>query len=158
MPNPVSIIETFSPDTILQSLLGAWTIERRVDDAATLTGNATFERSREGEAVYHEQGTLRLSTGYEAAAERKYLYRQSPDGFAVFFAEHPPRLFHEVTLAREADGRLFGVAEHACADDLYRTEYQFEPGANFVICHRVRGPRKAYTMTTVYRRMADTDR
>ena len=141
--------------TILHSLIGAWTIERRVDDAATLTGSATFERSAANEAVYHEQGTLRLSTGYEASAERRYIYRQSPNGLAVFFDERPPRLFHAVALVRGAGGCLEGAAEHACGDDLYLTDYKFDSGADFRICHRVRGPRKDYTMVTVYRRIGE---
>ena len=94
------------PGAILQSLIGSWAIERRVDDMATLTGSVNFERSAENEAVYHETGTLRLSTGYEAAAERKYIYRQCGDGLAVFFDERPPRLFHMVKLIRDGDGYL----------------------------------------------------
>ena len=148
----------FKPATVLHSLIGAWAIERRIDDAATLTGSATFERSAANEAIYHEQGTLRLSTGYEAAAERRYIYQQRADGFAVFFDERPPRLFHGVKLVQDTYGCLHGEAEHACADDLYMTDYKFEPGMEFKIRHRVRGPRKDYTMVTLYRRIGNAGR
>lgn len=148
----------FRPATILHSLIGAWAIERRVDDAASLTGSATFERLAENEAVYHERGTLRLSTGYEAAAERKYIYRQCADGIAVFFAVRPPRLFHEVKLVQYTDGCLHGEAKHVCAEDTYLTQYQFDPAARFQVRHRVRGPRKDYAMVTFYRRIGDAGR
>jgi hypothetical protein len=145
------------PGAILQSLIGSWAIERRVDDMATLTGSVNFERSAENEAVYHETGTLRLSTGYEAAAERKYIYRQCGDGLAVFFDERPPRLFHMVKLIRDGDGYLTGEAEHICADDVYLTDYKFDSDTQFRVRHRVRGPRKDYTIITLYRKIVDPD-
>jgi hypothetical protein len=145
------------PGAILESLIGSWAIERRVDDMATLTGSVNFEPSAENEAVYHETGTLRLSTGYEAAAERKYIYRQCEDGLAVFFDERPPRLFHMVRLARDGDGCLTGEAEYICADDIYLTDYKFDSDTQFRVRHRVRGPRKDYTIITLYRKIVDPD-
>ncbi|MGN6571533.1 MAG: DUF6314 family protein [Pseudolabrys sp.] len=142
-----------NPAAILQSLIGSWAIERRIDDVATLSGRAEVTRTGPDEAVYHERGTLRLSSGHESAAERKYIYRQCEGGLAVFFDERPPRLFHEVALIGDAGGGLHGAAEHVCVDDLYVTDYQFEPDGGFRIRHRVRGPRKDYTMVTFYRRI-----
>ena len=144
----------FSPAAILSGLLGAWTIERNVTEGATLTGVARFTRTGEDEAAYHETGTLRLSTGYEVAAERRYIYRSRANGLAVFFDEQTPRLFHEVALVRAADGSLRGEAEHVCAEDVYRTDYNFGPDGGFRIRHRVHGPRKDYTIVTVYRKIA----
>jgi hypothetical protein len=155
---PGKLIRQLQPGAILQSLIGSWAIERRIDAAATLTGAARFDRSGDAEAAYHEQGTLRLANGTEVAAERRYIFRQRLDGFVVFFDERPPRLFHQVKLVSDPDGCLRGAAEHVCADDIYLTDYQFDSCAQFQARHRVRGPRKAYTMVTVYRRMADTSR
>ena len=152
-----SINHPFSPAAILSGLLGSWAIERRVDDGATLAGVARFTRSGDDEAIYHETGTLRLSTGQEVAAERAYVYRQCSDGLAVFFDEHPQSLFHKVALVRDAGGCLHGDAEHICAADLYLTRYQFDSPTRFRVRHRVRGPRKDYTIVTVYRKIVDSD-
>lgn len=140
------------PGAILGRLAGRWEIDREIEPGGSLKGLAVFEPEGEGGLDYREQGELRLSSGVTAAATRRYLYRARPAGFAVLFAERPPRLFHEVVLAADRLARLCGRARHLCGADLYLTSYLFLPDGRFVIRHRVRGPRKAYCMTTWYRR------
>lgn len=140
------------PAEVFGRLAGSWEIARRIAPEGALEGLAIFAPDEGGGLAYREEGTLRLPGGFTAAAERSYLYRPRPEGFAVYFAETPPRLFHDVVLWAVRDGRLRGRARHLCADDLYLTRYAFLPDGRFVVRHRVRGPRKAYSLTTWYRR------
>ncbi len=140
------------PGEVFGRLVGSWEIARRIEPEGSLEGLAVFAPDDAGGLAYREEGMLRLASGFTAAAERRYLYRPRPAGFAVFFAERPPRLFHAVALAAERRARLLGRARHLCAADLYLSLYAFLPDGRFVVRHRVRGPRKAYRMTTWYRR------
>ena len=133
-------------------LAGRWEISRRIAPDGSLQGRAVFAPDVAGGLAYREAGTLRLAGGFTAPAERRYRFRPRKDGFAVDFAETPPRLFHEVALEAVRDGQLRGQARHLCVKDLYLTSYAFLPDGRFVVCHRVRGPRKAYSLTTWYRR------
>ena len=150
LPDPKAVWG--GPGAVISRLTGAWEIARRIAPEGALDGRAVFAPDGAGGLAYREEGRLRLAGGFTAVAERSYLFRPRPGGFAVYFAETPPRLFHEVALTVARDGRLHGRARHLCAEDLYLTRYAFLPDGRFVVRHRVRGPRKAYCMTTWYRR------
>lgn len=132
-------------------LAGVWALDRTLDGRALLKGRATFEATEAASLAYLEQGTMRLADGREFEATRRYLFQSKPTGFAVFFAETPLRLFHEVTL-KEADGSLSGHALHLCGEDRYDSRYQFRIDGTFVIRHAVSGPKKSYALETLYRR------
>ena len=142
------------PDRVLDRLPGHWSLQRVVEgkeaNQGSMQGRAAFRRLENGLLAYREEGRLRLSGGETFDAFRDYLYDRAPGGFAVFFAETPRRLFHEIRLRAEADGALIGAAEHLCGQDHYATRYAFQPDGSFVVHHDVRGPRKDYAMTTVY--------
>jgi len=140
------------PDGLFGRLAGRWELLRRIAPEGELRGIAVFSAGEGGRLDYAERGELSLPGGFRAPAERRYLFFPRAAGFAVFFAERPPRPFHEVTLAADRRGRLLGRARHRCAADLYLTSYAFLPDGSFVIRHRVRGPRKAYCLTSRYRR------
>ncbi|MDJ0945107.1 MAG: DUF6314 family protein [Kiloniellales bacterium] len=140
------------PGAVFDRLAGRWEIARRIEPGGGLEGSAVFAPDGAGGLAYREAGELRLANGVTVAAERCYLYRPRPDGFAVYFAEMPPRLFHEIALTADRRGWRRGRARHLCAADLYLTRYAFLPDGRFVLRHRVRGPRKAYRITTWYRR------
>jgi hypothetical protein len=143
------------PDDVLGHLDGSWSLERVIEGKGTnqgsMNGTATFRRIETGLA-YREEGRLILPGGEAFDAFRDYLYDSVAGGFAVFFPETPPRLFHEIRLRHDAPGALLGEAEHLCASDHYATGYAFQPDGRFVVHHDVRGLRKDYTMTTVYAR------
>ncbi len=140
------------PGEVFGRLAGRWEFARRIAPDGSLQGQALFAPDGAGGLAYREAGTLRLAGGFTAPAERRYRFRPWKDGFAVDFAETPPRLFHEVALKAVRDGMLRGRARHLCAHDLYLTSYVFLPDGRLVVRHRVRGPRKAYSLTTWYRR------
>ena len=115
-----------------------------------------FDELRSGWSNYYEAGLLRLGDGKEFEVEQRYVYREMPDGFAVFFKEKPLRLFHTVRLQRLENGCLYGKGAHLCSEDSYKSEYAFGPDENFSIRHRVHGPRKNYVIETRYVPMALT--
>jgi len=145
-----------SPADVFRHLQGDWLLDRRVDGLALMQGFASFgvngDRSPDpGSLAYREHGRARLAEGQEFEAERKYLYRAGPVGFSVFFAEVPPRLFHDVTL-EASGGDLVGQACHLCGEDRYLSRYEFLADGTFFIRHDVLGPRKNYVLETSYRR------
>lgn len=102
---------------------------------------------------YREEGRLRLLDGRAFDAHREYLYQGRPGGFAVLFAEQPPRLFHETALRPGDDetSAWIGTAAHLCAADLYDSLYRFLADGSFTLRHTVRGPRKDYVSLTRFR-------
>jgi hypothetical protein len=116
-----------------------------------MTGTATITPHAAGQFDYRELGQLRLPDGRALDAERRYVFEEMDGGFAVFFAETPPRLFHRVVLGRAGAG-LIGGATHLCGDDRYDSRYEFHADDTFTIEHRVSGPRKRYTSVTCYTR------
>lgn len=143
------------PDDVLDGLAGAWSLERVIagqgSNQGSMRGTATFRRLESGGLAYREEGRLLLPSGEAFDAFRDYLYDRVPEGFAVFFPETAPRLFHEIRLREEA-GMLLGEAEHLCGRDHYATRYAFQPDGRFTVHHDVRGPRKDYATITIYTR------
>jgi hypothetical protein len=136
---------------VLARLEGDWRLIRHVDGRPLMKGRATFSANHDGSLTYHERGRVQWSDGQAFEAERRYVYRARPSGFAVFFFEEPDRLFHDVGL-EEAQGGLMGRASHRCKDDLYLGRYEFLADGTFFIRHAVSGPRKGYTLETTYDR------
>ena len=140
------------PATLFPRLAGRWRIAREIGRTASLQGEAVFAQGADGALRYRESGRLLLVSGNELEAERHYIFRAAPDGFAVFFAEPPHALFHEIAL-RVEEGTLTGEAAHDCQPDNYLSRYLFAPDGSFTVRHRVTGPRKDYESVTVYRRV-----
>lgn len=135
----------------VSSLNGAWLLHRQIDDGSLMAGAARFNQRGNGWLDYQEWGRLRLVDGRTLGTERAYIFEETEGGFAVFFTQAPPRLFHRVTL--EANGRnLVGDATHHCAADRYDSHYEFRANGSFTVEHRVCGPRKRYTSVTRYAR------
>jgi hypothetical protein len=145
-------MEWGTPAKVFARLAGHWMLDRRVDGRPLMAGQASFRPSDDGSLTYHEQGQVRLANGASFATERAYVFRRRPAGFAVFFMEHPPQLFHDVALTQAGD-RLVGDARHLCKADLYLSRYEFCADGSFATRHDVSGPRKDYVLETTYRRM-----
>ncbi|MBR2689343.1 MAG: hypothetical protein IKE42_15960 [Aquamicrobium sp.] len=139
-------------DDIFSALEGEWCLNRNIEAQATMQGRAQFTRLRQDILAYHEEGNLRLASGTKFNAERDYIFERRSNGFAVFFPETPPRLFHSVNLKR-AEVSFWGTATHLCKADFYETRYDFYSRDLFVIEHRVSGPRKDYSIRSEYQRL-----
>jgi len=120
-----------------------------------MRGIAVFERLDNGAFKYREEGRLRLVDGKAFDAHREYRFERTPRGFAVYFDEAPPRLFHQIEVLRHGAG-FAGSATHLCAPDTYDSSYRFAADGSFAIQHTVHGPRKAYVSRTVFTRRAAT--
>jgi hypothetical protein len=138
---------------VFDKLEGAWSLDRIVEQQATMAGVAEFQRLGAHRLKYREEGEVRLADGRVFDGHREYVFERDPSGFLVYFAEEPPRLFHRIALIREGD-TLAASATHRCAADHYDTLYQFLLDGSFVIQHTVSGPRKAYTSRTRFMRRA----
>jgi hypothetical protein len=134
---------------VINALAGSWELRRSVDNGASMSGTASFTDGCDGRLDYREQGQLRLPDGQVIDAERRYVFEEHADGFSVWFAEPPPRLFHRVVLSRVGLS-LAGEATHLCVDDRYHSRYEFRADGSFIIAHSVAGPRKSYAMETRY--------
>ncbi|WP_256330459.1 DUF6314 family protein [Variovorax sp. YR216] len=138
-------------DAVFDQLEGAWDLDRTIENQATMTGIALFERQHPDVLTYREEGRVRLAGGKVLDASREYRFERAPGGFTVFFNEAPPRLFHHIELQRQGDA-FGGLATHLCSPDTYDSSYRFLVDGTFVICHTVRGPRKDYVSATVFKR------
>lgn len=136
---------------IVAQLQGNWTLHRRADGSVLMDGAASFADAGDGHFIYRERGHAVMADGQSFQAERSYIYKNSNDGFSVFFAEKQPRLFHDIVLRKTA-GTLTGDARHPCGDDLYLSRYEFLSDGTFTIRHDVSGPRKRYILETSYAR------
>jgi hypothetical protein len=136
---------------ILPSLMGWWVLSRSIDNGGSMVGSAAISRRDDGRYDYREAGRLTLADGQTMEAERRYIFATEADGFAVFFAETPPLLFHRVVLERTGP-TLVANGIHLCGADHYDTSYEFRADGSFTIRHVVTGPRKRYAMETRYTR------
>jgi hypothetical protein len=138
-------------DTVFDRLEGAWDLDRTIEGQASMTGTAVFTRLDTGALKYREEGRITLADGKAFDGHREYLFERAPGGFAVFFAEQPPRLFHGIVVVQDGDA-LAGSATHLCTPDTYDSSYRFLADGAFVIRHTVHGPRKDYLSATSFRR------
>lgn len=142
------------PSQVMTRLAGAWSFNRVIEGQGSMKGLATFTALDAERLAFREQGRLTLLNGIELEAEREYVFCARDGGFDVYFRETPPRLFHTIELAASDGGALSGSAGHLCNLDHYQSTYTFCADGGLIIRHVVSGPRKDYTMTTIYTRMA----
>ncbi|MCA0272725.1 MAG: DUF6314 family protein [Proteobacteria bacterium] len=133
---------------VLADFAGRWSIGRRIEDRLAraegrFDGEAVFAPDGHGGLTYRETGELRLGGGPAFTAERSYLWRETDGRIIVDFADGRP--FHGFDPAAPA-------AHHLCIADDYTVRYVFagwpEWQAEWTVC----GPRKDYTMLSLYRR------
>lgn len=127
----------------LADFAGLWRLGKRIVAAngppARFEGTAEWSPVPEG-LVCREQGRLWVGQAAPVEAERRYLWRA---GLAVHFEDG--RFFHTVPACG-------GHAHHDCPPDSYAVTYDFGGWPMFTATWQVRGPRKDYVMTAVYRR------
>jgi hypothetical protein len=140
-----------TPDTVFDRLEGTWDLDRTIEGKATMRGTARFTRHDSAWLKYREEGRIQLPDGQSFDGHREYVFEGITDGFSVYFAEMPLRLFHEIAIVREGD-ELVGSAGHLCEADQYNSVYRFRADGSFVIEHLVKGPRKDYLSRTVFKR------
>lgn len=161
---------------IFRGLEGTWAMRRKLtsqlpgfpsgifEGTATLTPSHAFNRSS---YLYHEIGTLTTDQGFQLTANRKYIYRFSPEDekLSAWFVkeenglDEPDYLYHDLEFQLEQD-RWTARADHLCEKDMYWAFYDFrldDSGSLLMwgLKHQVKGPEKDYSADTVYQRPRD---
>jgi hypothetical protein len=144
------------PDA-LPFLLGAWHIDRRIDDhvmgvSGSFAGGGRWTPAgaelvhgpdlvHRAELAYEERGELRFN-GHRGPASRSLIYRGRPDGTAdVLFADG--RYFYHLD---QRPGSW--SARHDCGRDVYELSARLLRSGSFEERWRVRGPGKDYEIMT----------
>jgi len=136
---------------VFEGLLGQWSFVRKISGQVLMTGDASFTVVDGETALYEEAGEITLGNGQRLHAKQSYIYKKREGGFAVLFRETQD-LFHEVAFGVGQGVELRGEASHLCRQDHYVSHYTISPDGGFEVSHRVYGPRKDYSIRTVYRR------
>ncbi|MEU6767985.1 DUF6314 family protein [Streptomyces sp. NPDC046853] len=140
------------PD-VLAYLAGEWAVDRTAQDLAgnaegRFTGTTTFAWLDDGTGglLHHESGTF-VWRGAARPAERtlRFLPGEGAGVARVTFADGRP--FHDLDLRT---GRH--TADHPCALDLYRGEFEVYDEGRWRMRWRVAGPAKDLILTTAYTR------
>lgn len=130
---------------VLRDFEGTWQIARDIIPDVGLP--AQFEghgiwSPTDGGLSYVETGTLTMAGTAPMKAERRYHWAED---LSIYFDDG--RFFHTVP----ADG---GETRHWCDPDSYHVTYDFSDWPHFDVTWRVDGPRKSYTTTSRFTRLA----
>jgi len=127
----------------LGDLEGRWRLTRTIADArAGLTGRleGTCRWVRDAKGLrQEEEGVLRYGTAPPMQAARVYLWRETAEGLAVFFADGRP--FHRLAAGRLED-------RHWCDPDTYDVRYDLARWPDWTQTWHVTGPRKDARITS----------
>jgi len=130
---------------VLADFEGRWTITRSIvpkeGPSGCFEGHGLWSEDGDGLA-YVETGTLFLDGTPPMQAERRYHWASD---LSVYFDDG--RFFH---LVPPTGGRT----QHWCDPDTYKVDYDFANWPVFTVTWQVRGPRKSYQMTSLYRPVA----
>lgn len=134
-------------------LAGRWRVERTVydlsqDRTGTFSGTACFTRREQPATglLHAERGEFTWG-GVARPASREHLFEPAGDGAAfVRFADGRP--FHLLDLR---GGHC--LADHPCAEDVYRGEFSVLTADRWRVVWTVRGPAKDLRLVTVHHRI-----
>src|SRR6202021_1169749 len=137
--------------------------------AATLTPRKSSNNSNSIEYLYSEKTELTTSQGWKLSGTQQYIYTyaESTDQIDVYFTKRDEAftldyLFHELKFdgrtkeEREIKSPWRVKAIHPCGQDKYKVFYTFwfqgHRLQQWKIDYEVLGPKKDYTMETIYTR------
>ena len=93
---------------------------------------------------------MRLASGTEGQAHRDLVFAQGPGWLEIWYGDGPQAgtLMHrfEVSKGQRAEHL------HTCAPDAYAASLRIAEPCVFQLSYVVTGPRKAYRMSTLYRK------
>ncbi|MCA1223189.1 DUF6314 family protein [Streptomyces sp. 8L] len=133
-------------------LAGRWRVERIVydlsqDRCGTFRGTADFVYGEPGAGLRHTERGEFTWQGVARPASREHLFEPAGEGAAfVRFADGRP--FHPLDLR---EGHC--VADHPCAEDVYRGEFSVLAADRWRVVWTVRGPAKDLRLVTLHHRM-----
>lgn len=146
---------------LIDIFAGEWNFKREIrylqtnELFATAIGNAVFTKSVEPNVLlYNETGKLTLSaTNTTTNFYKNYCYQFSGDHFQVYFSDSckPQALYQNY---RYNAAEATPVQEHLCNADTYNTKYLFDEQNAFRQKVEVMGPRKNYSIVTLFSRQS----
>ncbi|MBS0603935.1 MAG: hypothetical protein JSS60_02740 [Verrucomicrobia bacterium] len=137
---------------IFHSLEGRWTLSRFISGHGKMEGTATFKKNSSDNTCLHyrEEGVFIGDNGKANNVFREYYYRLSNDTISVLFSKKPEKLFHILSFADTSP--ITATASHLCECDNYDAIYTFATPDEFTLFYSVKGPKKDYSIQTVFKR------
>lgn len=126
---------------------GTWVFNRSISGSGTSAGKATYIKEGSDTLLYREDGLFTNLDGVSFQNFRMYCYRLENGLISVYFTDGKP--FH--TLQFDGDK---ATGHHLCACDHYDAEYLFEAPDRFRLSYKVKGPKKDYTIETLFQKIA----
>ncbi|MFN7710450.1 MAG: DUF6314 family protein [Holosporales bacterium] len=139
------------PSALTHLLQGSWAFERKVSDPnLTLVGQAIIHPIQRNILLYEESGLYHLHGMYHSFYQRRKIVFQ---GRQLLILKMNDEVLHDFIWDKGAHLPLSLKHVHHCGQDVYKTEIIFQTVTCFSQAYRVRGPRKAYTIHTRYRKI-----
>jgi hypothetical protein len=142
--------------TLYTFLKGSWTFTRFFqsyqisNEPSTLTyqGNAQFKPIDDVTLSYEEMGSMMVNTEpvLDVYQIRRYEFNAEKEFDASIHYEDG-RLIHRLDLERG-----YWCFDHYCGDDVYQGTYHLLDNRSFEVTWVVLGPRKKYTLQSIYKR------
>lgn len=147
VPDAIAAAPALPP---LLDLAGRWTIRRTIPGHGRFDGEAVATRRSDDRFGWRETGVMRLVNGTRSEAHRGLVFAQGPGWLEIWYADGPNAgtRMHRFDLA--VGPRAWHV--HSCAPDTYAASLRISGPGIFQLGYTVTGPRKAYRMSTLYRR------
>lgn len=136
-------------------LHGDWIFVREIlgSTPATAHGTARFTRQNDNEYDFREDGTLKLQNGEKLQFFRNYIYRLTDRSMDVLYGDGAQigEHYQSYILAQQQD-KLVPIETHICSKDCYRGTYFLIGDNTFTLETAVKGPKKDYTIRTIFSR------
>lgn len=143
--------------SLLRYFKGNWSFIREIRKFdnnlyATAQGNVEFVLFENNKLYYKEKGQLVLENNKtKLSFFRSYLYEFIHNGFKVYYADGPSSgsLYQEYKYDTQKL-ILLPVEAHLCGLDCYKSFYSLLKSEQFSIDTVVQGPKKDYTISTIF--------
>lgn len=132
---------THTAQYIFKILHGQWSFTRLASTGEKTSGNAQFSahKSEEDTLTYHEEGD-----GFY----QDYFYRLKGKDITIYDKENKKML--NLSFDNENKGR----GDYICVQDTYHAEFVLNGNNAFTLIYTVKGPKKDYTIKTVFQRIS----
>lgn len=134
---------------------GTWQLIRLVSNAASLTAITTFESYRKNYLWYRESGVLHINDEKRVNTSQEYYYYFGETSIDIYF-NNQKQLYISLPLMKSPKHPAFPfypAGRHYCSRDTYKSTYIIESPNLFKIDCEVSGPKKDYSMISVYERI-----
>lgn len=136
------------------SLQGKWALKRSTNGFGDMQGIAVFSPfiDQRPALLYREEGVFLTSQEGLFDFYREYIYFLADQKIDVYFSSKSIKqaLFLSLT---SSSSNCSVTGAHTCKDDLYLATYQFLGDNTFTLHYDVKGPKKDFTIKTLFQRI-----